>query len=348
MILADKLIWLRKKNGLSQEEFAEKIDVSRQAVSRWEGAQTYPDLTKIVLISKLFGVSTDYLLIDELDDENKPAADAIATGRNGSAEGEVSLKAEEDPGVHVLTKEEADAYISVSKRYGIRCAFASVAFILSVIPILILSVYAAVSRKMSYAVVVGVGSAFFALLVAAGCCVLFVKNGEYGKYRYILSEPFSYASVLKEQIMIQKYKFISYYNALTAIGVLVVLLCTVPTAYFLLRGIWQGAIAFLTVALVVAVPIFIYAVTRMNSYKNLLDKGRNRKLNKAVTTVFVSTAYWFVMIEISMLYLFTASSFVSLKVAIPVMVAIVFTLYIIYLSVSIAIERKRSKNLRSC
>ena len=168
-----------------------------------------------------------------------------------------------------------------------------------------------------------------------------------GKYRYILSEPFSYASVLKEQIMIQKYKFISYYNALTAIGVLVVLLFTVPTAYFLLRGIWQGAIAFLTVALVVAVPIFIYAVTRMNSYKNLLDKGRNRKLNKAVTTVFVSTAYWFVMIEISMLYLFTASSLVSLKVAIPVMVAIVFTLYIIYLSVSIAIERKRSKNLRS-
>ena len=127
-------------------------------------------------------------------------------------------------------------------------------------------------------------------------------------------------------------------------------MCSLPEYIqpdFLLRGIWQGAIAFLTVALVVAVPIFIYAVTRMNSYKNLLDKGRNRKLNKAVTTVFVSTAYWFVMIEISMLYLFTASSFVSLKVAIPVMVAIVFTLYIIYLSVSIAIERKRSKNLRS-
>ena len=106
MILADKLIWLRKKNGLSQEEFAEKIDVSRQAVSRWEGAQTYPDLTKIVLISKLFGILTDYLLIDELDDENKPAADAIVTDRNGSAEDEVSIKAEEDPGYTFLRKKK--------------------------------------------------------------------------------------------------------------------------------------------------------------------------------------------------------------------------------------------------
>jgi len=47
MILADKIIRLRKKNGWSQEELAEKMDVSRQAVSKWESAQTVPDLEKI-------------------------------------------------------------------------------------------------------------------------------------------------------------------------------------------------------------------------------------------------------------------------------------------------------------
>ena len=69
MILADKIIRLRKKHGWSQEELAEKMQVSRQAVSKWEGAQTMPDLEKILMLSKLFGVTTDYLLKDEIEDE---------------------------------------------------------------------------------------------------------------------------------------------------------------------------------------------------------------------------------------------------------------------------------------
>ena len=54
MILADKIIRLRKKNGWSQEELAEKMNVSRQAVSKWEGAQTVPDLGKVLQLSNLF------------------------------------------------------------------------------------------------------------------------------------------------------------------------------------------------------------------------------------------------------------------------------------------------------
>ena len=61
MILADKIIELRKKNGWSQEELAEKLHVSRQAVSKWEGAQSVPDLNKIISMADIFGVSTDYL-----------------------------------------------------------------------------------------------------------------------------------------------------------------------------------------------------------------------------------------------------------------------------------------------
>ena len=66
MILADKITELRKKNGWSQEELAEKLDVSRQAVSKWESAQSVPDMNRVLLLSELFGVSTDYLLKDEL------------------------------------------------------------------------------------------------------------------------------------------------------------------------------------------------------------------------------------------------------------------------------------------
>ncbi|MBQ2558898.1 MAG: helix-turn-helix transcriptional regulator, partial [Lachnospiraceae bacterium] len=68
MILADKIIDERKKNGWSQEDLADKLGVSRQSVSKWESAQSIPDLQRILEMSKLFGVSTDYLLKDEEGD----------------------------------------------------------------------------------------------------------------------------------------------------------------------------------------------------------------------------------------------------------------------------------------
>lgn len=67
MILSEKITELRKKNGLSQEEFGAEIGVSRQAVSKWEMAQATPDLNKIMKISDFFGVPTDFLLKDEYD-----------------------------------------------------------------------------------------------------------------------------------------------------------------------------------------------------------------------------------------------------------------------------------------
>ena len=67
MILADKIIELRKKNGWSQEDLAEKLEVSRQSISKWEGAQSVPDMNKILKLSEVFSVSTDYLLKDEIE-----------------------------------------------------------------------------------------------------------------------------------------------------------------------------------------------------------------------------------------------------------------------------------------
>lgn len=76
MILADKIIRERKRLGLSQEELAEKMNVSRQAVSKWEGNQSIPEIEKILQLSSLFGVTTDYLLKDEIEqielDQNTP------------------------------------------------------------------------------------------------------------------------------------------------------------------------------------------------------------------------------------------------------------------------------------
>ena len=62
MNMADRIQYLRKTNGISQEELADKIGVSRQAVSKWESEQSLPDLGKIITMSDYFGVTTDYIL----------------------------------------------------------------------------------------------------------------------------------------------------------------------------------------------------------------------------------------------------------------------------------------------
>ena len=72
MIFAEKLIDLRKKNGWSQEDLAERLAVSRQSISKWESAQSMPDMNRILKMAELFGVTTDYLLKDELEPDRLP------------------------------------------------------------------------------------------------------------------------------------------------------------------------------------------------------------------------------------------------------------------------------------
>ena len=80
MILSEKITEERKKNGWSQEELAEKLSVSRQAVSKWESAQSTPDLQKIIRMAELFQVSTDYLLRDEIEAESNQGSTEYGRG----------------------------------------------------------------------------------------------------------------------------------------------------------------------------------------------------------------------------------------------------------------------------
>ncbi len=69
MTFAEKLLQLRRRDGLSQEELADRLQVSRQAISRWEMGAVMPDSANLLKISDLFGVSADYLLRDEILEE---------------------------------------------------------------------------------------------------------------------------------------------------------------------------------------------------------------------------------------------------------------------------------------
>ncbi|MBQ9746775.1 MAG: helix-turn-helix transcriptional regulator [Clostridia bacterium] len=85
MTFNEKLLSLRRKTGLSQEELAEKLDVSRQAVSRWEMGETMPDAKNLLVLSDIFGVSVDYLLRDGMkEDEKEEKQEPVQTVNNTS------------------------------------------------------------------------------------------------------------------------------------------------------------------------------------------------------------------------------------------------------------------------
>lgn len=78
MKLSDKIIKLRKAHGWSQEDLADELHVSRQAISRWENGTALPDAQNVLQISKLFGVTTDYLLNDDYEsDRDIPAVQTV-------------------------------------------------------------------------------------------------------------------------------------------------------------------------------------------------------------------------------------------------------------------------------
>lgn len=119
MILADKIIFLRKKAGLSQEELAEKLGVSRQSVSKWEGAQSVPDLNRILELAKLFGVTTDFLLKDE-EEIPQPVQEPDAPLRRR------------------VTMEEANDYLRITEQNRSKIALGVLLCILSPICMLML------------------------------------------------------------------------------------------------------------------------------------------------------------------------------------------------------------------
>ena len=110
MILADKIIDLRKKAGCSQEELAQQLGVSRQSVSKWEGAQSIPDIDKILQMSRIFGVSTDYLLKDEIE---LPAEEPAA--------------ADSTPALRRVSMEEASRYLELRRAAAPRLALRNLA-----------------------------------------------------------------------------------------------------------------------------------------------------------------------------------------------------------------------------
>lgn len=173
MILADKIIALRKKNGWSQEELAEKVNVSRQSVSKWEGAQSVPDLEKILQLANIFGVSTDYLLKDELEETEYVAA------------------VDTDMNVRHVSMEEANEFLRVKEVTSTRIAFATFLCILSPITLILMGIASEVGAvHITENAAGGVGMIVLLVLVAAAVAIFISSGSMTSQFEYLEKEVF--------------------------------------------------------------------------------------------------------------------------------------------------------------
>lgn len=278
MILADKIIEERKKNGWSQEELASKLGVSRQAVSKWESAGSIPDLKRILQMSELFGVTTDYLLKDEIEEE--PLNEYTETN---------TIK---------VSMEEANQYLDMKSKGSRIVANATSLCILSSVPLIVLGTMTEDHILIGFSLVL-------LLVLVAIAVYLFVNYGLRESYmQHLEKEIFETEYGVSGMVRERRDKYEPTFTRNIAIGVVLCILSVIPT---IMAGVMEVedymsgiSVGLLLIIVSIGVNILIRAGMIKSSYDTLLQEGEytiEEKHLKKKTDAF-SGAYWCLMVAI--------------------------------------------------
>lgn len=286
MILADKIIYLRKQAGFSQEELASQINVSRQSVSKWEGAQSIPDMDKILILSNLFGVSTDFLLKDEIEE------------LDGHSIVESSLD------VRKVSLEEANKYIEINQDLAPKLALGVFMCIVSPIVLILLTSLRPMDMSENFASAVGLT---VLLLLVASAVALFVYIGSQTKdYQFLEKEDFELQYGV-ESILNEKQNSKSSKNLLHVImGIVLIIISIIPLLFSIDRN--SETIGVSITIFIVAIGVFniIYGYMRNAIYSKILKKGDYTPANKKKerTNEIIGSIYWPIVVLLYLSYSF--------------------------------------------
>lgn len=290
MIFADKLIQLRKKSGWSQEELADQMKVSRQSVSKWEGAQSVPDLEKIVRLSQLFGVSTDYLLKDEIEEEETP----------------IRVDEEESLTVKRVTMEEASAFLAVKEATAKPIAYGVFLCILSPICLFILAAASEIpSYHIAEAAAAGIGMSVLLVQVTIAVALFISAGNKTSQYEYLEKEVFETEYGVTGMVKERRDRFKETYNVSCVIGAGICILSVIPLFCGMMIDEDNDlfAVCMLSVMLVlvgIGVVFFIRSGIVWESYRKLLQEGEYTKQNKQHPSIqgVAAVVYWMLAIAI--------------------------------------------------
>ena len=305
MIFADKIIRLRKKNGWSQEELADKMNVSRQAVSKWESAQTVPDLGKILTLSQLFGVTTDYLLKDELENEEFTDQDA-------------------DPAVKRVTLEEANAYLNLRTRAARQIALATFLCILAPIPLILLGAASEIlTLGISENLAGGIGLITLLGIVVAAVAIYVYTGFQNAPYEFLEKEPFETEYGVKGMVREKQKAARPTYVKSNILATCLCILSPVPLfigAFMEKEFLVVGMLAVMLLIVGIGVVIFILAGVPWAAMQKLLQEGDYslERKQKSKITGTVATVYWLTATAVYLAISFTTNNWQSSWVVWPV------------------------------
>lgn len=292
MLLADKIVTLRKRAGWSQEELAAQLGVSRQSVSKWEGAQSVPDMQKVVQMSRLFGVTTDYLLKEELG-EPEPAP------------------AESDAPLRCVTMEQAADYLALRQAAAPKLALATLLCVLSPVALLLL---AALSDRpgaaLSENAAAGIGLCVLLVLVAAAVAVFITCAAQVKAYAFLETEPFETAYGVTGMVRERRAAAAPEHTRGKVAGTVLCILSAVPLFIAVcLDGpdlLYVGAVCLLLVLAGVGSALFVYGGVYQAAMDRLLEEGdyvRPRKRQNGVVGA-ISSIYWLTVTAAYLLWTF--------------------------------------------
>ena len=265
MNFAEKLIKLRKKTGLSQEELAVKINVSRQVVNKWENLELVPELENILKLSKLFNVSTDYLIKDDL-------------GLSDSS-----------------FKKEVMDYLESSKKSSFKLAFGTFLCILSPVLLIVLTILSDTKIgliSMPLAVIIGIGVLFFFIIISVILFLLSMFSND--KYKHILRNDLKIEMNLSNIVKGQREDFRVIYNSCILIGVILCILSPISLVISAIIGnIYAITISLVLLFLLVSIAVFmfVFASVRWQSFENILHDG-GYKMRNNLTYTKISNVIW--------------------------------------------------------
>ena len=296
MILADKIIRLRKQNGWSQEELAEKMDVSRQSISKWESGASIPDINRIIKLSTIFGVSTDYLLLDELEDEiDNPSIEEDFSKRN------VSL-------------DTAITYMDLKKEVAPKIGLGVSLCILSPVVLLALLGLTQTTARMpiSQDMAAGIGVSVLLVFVSLGV-LLFISNGmKLNDYEFLEKEDFVLDYGVQGIVEKKMKEFENTNRKCSMYGTVLCILSCIPLivsgAIFNNEFMALGCVDILLLLVSIGVYLFVYAGNIQESFDRLLQIKDYTMENKKVSnkiSAYLKT-YWMVTLAI-----FLAISFIT-------------------------------------
>lgn len=266
MILSEKITALRKQMGWSQEELAEQLSISRQSVSKWELGASIPDLEKIIRMSELFGVSTDYLLKD--DEET-----AVYTGQVDHTEEKT------------VSAEEADRFMRIKKEHSGKIAGAVSLFILSPVCLIQLAGFAESGiGRLSENAAGGLGMLILLLMVAAGVGICIWCGSETEEFEYLKHDFFSLGYGVKGIVEKNRQNFRKTHKIGLTVGVS---LCIVAVLPLLIASMFEAddlvlitCVSFLLCIIAAAAALMVRNGEIMESYNILLGREEYTDQNK--------------------------------------------------------------------